>query len=387
MNVFMTSDTYLPDIGGAEVHVFELRKKMALLGVTTTLLVSQPRPDEEDKIWPVIRTFWRWYRIPQIFWLIFWHSRQSDIYHSHYSYKLAMVTGLVSRLRGKPFLITQHGMGLLDQPGATLIYRFAHRFYRWSSMKLATHILSTSEDLARFCLAFVSSDSITTIPNGIDTQRFHPERIEASTDSRLDGASPLLLTVRRLVPKNGIHFLISALPSIRRALPGARLVMIGDGRFREVIEKRAQQLGVSDICLFLGTVPNSLVPSIAIRADVVIFPSTAESTSIACAEMMSLGKKIVASRVGGLIELLGSNQGRGSLVSLVDWEHCNYDAPIEVPPERVEALAQAIILAYTDPKAEEKAREARRYALERLDWGVVAQKTIDVYQRMLKDTV
>jgi glycosyltransferase involved in cell wall biosynthesis len=383
MKVFMTSDTYLPDIGGAEVHVFELQKRLRAQGIDLTLFVSNPTQAEEDAANPVLRERWSLVRLPIVFWRMWTASRGADLYHAHYSYKLAMVLGVIAKLRRKPFLITQHGMGLLDQAGAKGIYQWLHRWYRWSSMKLSTFQISTSEDLADFCLPFIPRTRLTVIPNGLDTRAFDPTRVVPSPDVRFDGASPLLLTVRRLVPKNGIHYLVSALPFVKARYPNVQLAMIGDGRMRPDIEARAARLGVKEACLFLGTLPNRDVAPIAARADVVVFPSTAESTSIACAEMLALEKRVVASKVGGLIELLGRDEARGWLVSLVPWEACNYDAPEELPEDRYRALADRIIEALEDPEAPRKQAAARAYAVAELDWDMITRKTMAVYRQLV----
>ncbi|MBU2613211.1 glycosyltransferase [Patescibacteria group bacterium] len=385
-NVFMTCDTYLPDIGGAEIHVFELQKRLREMGHSVTLFVTNPKPSTEDERYPVIREQWSLSRTPRLLRRIWIASKDAEIYHSHYCHKLAMLTGVVARVRRKPFFITLHGLGILDHPGTPWIYDKAHRFYRWTSLHLATGIISTSEDLAMVCRRYLPDERIHVIPNGLDTSAFDPSRIVPSADPRFSDASPLILTVRRLVPKNGIHYAVSAMPHLLRRYPKAKLVMVGDGRMREAIQERARRLGVEHACVFLGSVPNREIAPIAMRADVVLFPSTAESTSIACAEMMSLGKRIVASRVGGLIELLGTDEERGWLMKLVPWESCDYDAPDELPEDRYRALADRVMDAYTSSEGTRKTDAARRYAMEELDWSVIVRKTLETYRSFLADS-
>lgn len=109
-----------------------------------------------------------------------------------------------------------------------------------------------------------------------------------------------------------------------------------------------------------------------------VFPSTAESTSIACAEAMAIGTPVVASRVGGLVELLGKNEERGRLVTLVDHEGSNYDAPLTLPEDRLRALAHTVleVLRTGEP---ERTRAAQEFAQGELDWNMITEKTLDVY--------
>ncbi|MBP6945052.1 glycosyltransferase family 4 protein [Patescibacteria group bacterium] len=380
MHIFMSGDTYLPLVGGAEVHVFELQKRLRALGHAVTLLVTDPRIAEEDKMFPVLRAAWSLKRVPQLFVTVWRASRTAEVFHVHNCYRLGVVVGFVARLRRKPCVVTLHGLGLLDIPDNSWFYTRVHHLYRTLSLLFATEIISTSEDLAEVCRRY-SSRPLVVIPNGLDTLAFHPTKVAETQEARFADAEPMILTVRRLVPKNGIHYLISALPFILKQFPHAKLVMIGDGRMRENLEARAKHLGVYDACLFLGALPNAQVPPLAKRADVVVFPSTAESTSIACAEMMAMGKKIVASRVGGLIELLGKNEERGWLMKLVPWESCDYAAPDELPLDRYEALAARVCEALRDQDPA-RCERAQHYACEQLDWHVVVAKTLAVYERL-----
>lgn len=377
----MSGDTYLPLVGGAEVHVFELQKRLRALGHEVTLFVTDPKSAVEDVQYPVLRDTWSLKRAPAMLKRIWQHSADVELFHVHNPYRLGVLVGLVARLRRKPCIMTLHGLGLLDIPDNPWFYTQVHKLYRTLSLWFATQVISTSEDLAQVCQRY-SSRPMTLIPNGLDTQAFAEDRVVAATDARFDDAHPMILTVRRLVPKNGIHYIISALPCILKRFPQAKLVMIGDGRMRESLEARAKSLGVFEACLFLGALPNVQVPQIAKRADVVVFPSTAESTSIACAEMMAMGKKVVASRVGGLIELLGKNEERGWLVKIVPWESCDYTAPDELPMDRYQALAERVCDALEE-RAHERCERARVYACEQLDWGIVVAKTVEVYKRSL----
>lgn len=380
MKIFMTSDSYLPLIGGAEIHVFELQKRLREQGHDIKLFVTETRKDQTDGRYPVTRDSWSLLKSPVLLFKIARLSKGSDVYHSHYSYKLAILTGIVARLRRKPFIVTLHGLGTLNQPKAPWFYDKLHRIYRQLSLRLATKIISTSQDLADVSRRYVKNLNIIIIENGLDTSIFDPEKVTPSNDQRLQNAHPLLLTVRRLVPKNGIHYAISAMPEILKTYPNAKLAMIGDGRMREYLEELAKKLGVENACIFLGRLSNSEVPPIAVLADIVLFPSTAESTSIACAEMMSLKKPIIASRVGGLIELLGKDQERGLLVSIVPWESCSYDAPLDLPVESYRKIAEAVDVVLRDGTTTQmKTLLARKFAVENLNWQVVVKRTLEAY--------
>jgi len=160
-------------------------------------------------------------------------------------------------------------------------------------------------------------------------------------------------------------------------------VIVGDGPLESFLKQRAQELGVAEYVLFEGFKSSPEVATYLRKASVVVFPSTAESASLACAEAMAMKKKIVASRVGGLIELLGSNEERGILVKLVDWEHSNYDAPLTLPSAATNRLAEAVLFALSGSEENDvRSEQAHTYAIEVLSWESIVDKTIEVYKNL-----
>jgi len=370
----MTADTYLPRIGGAEIHVANLRQKLIERGHQVKLLTTEPGNNEQE----IIRIPWKrnYFELLSRFWRL---SSDVDLIHSHYCYRLAFFVGIIAKLRRKPFIITLHGYGILNHPGTPWYFQLVHSLYRFWSLHFATLIISTSRDLARHAEKYISSKKIVLISNGVDFSKFSQIQDTARLRKKYKDAK-IILTVRRLTPKCGIQYLVEAMPHILRQEPSAYYIMIGDGVLREEIKKRIQILGIKDKVEMLGTVPNENVLEYLAFADVVVFPSTAESTSIACIEAMAMGKPIVASRVGGLIELLGENE-RGLLVKMFDWETCNYEAPLisEIPNERYEALAQGIITILKDRDLANKlGSRAKEYA-KHFDWEQITIATENVY--------
>ena len=155
---------------------------------------------------------------------------------------------------------------------------------------------------------------------------------------------------------------------------------------RKDIEQRIERLQLQEHIDMLGVVDNSLIPPYLKLADTVVFPSTAESSSIACAEAMAIGKPIVASDVGGLPELVGRDGKRGVLVKLVDWTDSNYDAPMTLPADRYKALASAIAKTI-DEGTKEQEHEIASYAKNTLSWNVIASKTLTVYARFIPNII
>lgn len=383
MKILMTSDTFLPHIGGAEIHVQNLVWSLQKRGNEVTLVVNEGASSDFDRTARVIRIPWSKKGLPLLVRTLWTQSKNAEIIHCHYSYRLAMVAGVIGRLRRIPVIAVLHGLGTLDIPGARFMYRIVHAWYRYLSLALSTHIISTSDDLAQVARKYISDKKISVILNGYDAEKFNTKVALPEDVRRRYEGKRVMLTVRRLVPKNGIHFLVEAIPYIIQKIPNLKYVMIGDGRMREDIEDRIVKLGIQDYIDMRGVVENDQIPLYLMRADVVVFPSTAESSSIACAEAMAMGKSIVASRVGGLIELLGKNEERGRLVRLVPWEGSDYDAPPFLDKEKYIALANAVSESILVPDVK-RMNAALQYAQQELSWDAIGAKIEEVYKKLIK---
>lgn len=376
MKILLTSDPYLPRLGGGEHHVYYLARELERAHHQIVILTTERGTHASDAALHVQRAPYRgWISFFSLFRHVWHASRDTDLIHSHCSYRLASIAATVALLRRKPFVVTQHGLGLLPQAGASFLPALIFRHWRWWSMTRAHVIISTSEDLSKDIRALGFGSKIIAIPNGYD-----PEQFRRLPPSHTD--VPVLLTVRRLVPKTGIQYLIAALPLLRSEFPTMRYEVVGDGRLRDILVSLAKELSVADMVTFFGGVPQEKLLPYYARASVVVFPSTAESTSLSCIEAMALGKVIVASRVGGLIELLGAEEERGYLVPLRESEHSSYDAPVRLHPNRIALLADAITHALRHvQEAEAKAKRASAYVRERFSWAYLAARTVrEVYE-------
>lgn len=382
MKILMTSETFLPAIGGAEIHIKNLLDQLKNEKHEVILITNQSGEFQDG----ILRLAWSKVNVLSIILSLWEKSKGCDVIHAHYSYRLAFLVGVIGLIRKIPVVVTLHGLGTLDPAQASLYTQLKHSFYRYFSLNLATKIISTSEDLAVVVYKYIPKEKVVIIMNGYDSTSFNTTSTQAQNlfVEKFENKK-IILTVRRLVPKNGIHYLIEAMPFVIKSNPNVHYIIVGDGPLREKIKERIEANKLESYVTLLGIKDNSEVPSYLSMADVVIFPSTAESSSIACAEAMGMAKMVVASRVGGLIELIGRNNERGILVSLVPWEGSNYDAPDTLSLDRYELLAESILSAL-EPSQENEQRKinAYNYATQELSWGAITKRTLEVYQAVYK---
>ncbi|HYO74412.1 MAG TPA: glycosyltransferase family 4 protein [Archangium sp.] len=141
-----------------------------------------------------------------------------------------------------------------------------------------------------------------TIFTGVDTRRFHPR-------ARPHPGGPVeLITVANLVENKGVHHLLGALGRLRS--PRVRLRVVGDGPAQQSLRALAVRLGLAHQTEFLGL--RNDVHELLGTSDICIQPALAEAFGLTVAEAMACGCAVVASRVGGIPELI--QHGRTGLL-------------------------------------------------------------------------
>ncbi len=200
---------------------------------------------------------------------------------------------------------------------------FAKRHYRHSveaqnlRTSLRTVILSeqTRSEVAAFGYA---ADHVVKIPGGVNRDRYFVDtddpgaRHQAREKSGLPTeAYPLLLSIRRLVPRMGLENLIAAFPAVRRRFPKAHLVIGGRGPLMEPLQAMAGTFGVADATTFAGFIPDELVADYYRGADLFVLPTLSlEGFGLVTVESLSCGTPVVATPVGATPEVLGDLEPR-----------------------------------------------------------------------------
>jgi glycosyltransferase involved in cell wall biosynthesis len=210
-----------------------------------------------------------------------------------------------------------------------------------------------AEQIRRYC-----GESPRVLWNGVDTGRFRPSPASERILRRfgLSGGEPVVVTTGRLVGLKGVRHGMLAVARLRRDGIPARHLIVGDGEERSRLEALARELGDGGAFLFAGEVRNADLPEVYSVARAGLFPTVGEEAfGIAVAEAMACGVPVVASRVGGIPEVV--LEGGGLLV----------------PPRDEGAIAGALHAILSDPaKGREMGESARVSVNERFSWEKVA---------------
>ncbi len=149
---------------------------------------------------------------------------------------------------------------------------------------------------------------VGVIHNGVDIDEFQPMPRSMEFRKRLGiGADDFtLVSIGRLVGLKGLRVVIEALQGI----PGAHFIIAGDGPEHERLVQQAQQLGVADRVHFAGRVAHDVLPVLLADADAFVQPSIGEeSFGISLVEAMACGLPVLASRLGGMLEIVDDRPG------------------------------------------------------------------------------
>jgi glycosyltransferase involved in cell wall biosynthesis len=146
------------------------------------------------------------------------------------------------------------------------------------------------------------AEKVVVIPNGVDTQRFHPRWPDPALRKEFGLAEqdPVAGMVAALRPEKNHALFFRAAAMVRRSLPAAKFLIVGDGPERKKLETFTQALGLNDAVRFLGTRRD--VPETLSLIDVVALTSHCEASPVSILEAMACEKPVVATRVGSVAE-------------------------------------------------------------------------------------
>jgi phosphatidylinositol alpha-1,6-mannosyltransferase len=267
---------------------------------------------------------------------------------------LGLLAGGLRRRAGITRAVAQthgHEAGWASLPGArTLLRRIARdvdvvtylgEYFR-VRLDRAVHGLTTLERLAP-C---------------VDSDLYHPGVDGSGIRARLGLADrPVVVCVSRLVPRKGQDALISALPAIRRRVPGAALLLVSGGPYRKKLEALARQTGVERDVVFTGTVPWEDLPAYFAAGDVYAMPCRTRNGGL---DVEGLGIVYLEASATGLPVVVGDSGGAPDAVR-------DGETGYLVRGRDVAQIADRVATLLADPELARRMGAAGRSWIER-DW-------------------
>ncbi len=345
-------------IGGPTIHVINLNNGLNSNRFVSSLACGKENPGERSMLDFAISRGIKPFAIPEmvseanlkirdliafikLFRLI--RKFKPHIVHTHTA-KAGFLGRLAAFFAGVPVIIhTYHGHILHGYYGSIKTW-ILRRMERMLSA-LTNCLIAVSEQVKRDLVNYgvASPEKIIVIPIGLNLEPFlnsAPLQGEFRRELGMSDDIRLIGIIGRLFPiKNHRLFLDSAAHVISED-PSTRFVIIGDGALRQELEQHANALGISDKVIFAGWRLD--LPCVYADLDVVVVSSNNEGTPVSVIEAMAASCPVVATRVGGIPELISDGQ-----------------TGYMVPPGDAKALASSILHLLKEPKlASEMAQRA-----------------------------
>jgi len=285
-------------------------------------------------------------------------NRRYDCLLVSWAYPDGAAASWLARRLGIPYVLKVHGSDLNVQAESGL-----RRLQIQAALRQASAVVSVSRALAEKAINLgAAADAVHVLYNGVDGALFQPGvRSEARARLDLPANLPLLLYVGNLKASKGCMDLLEAFPALVAAYPRARLVYVGTGPCDIQLRERARVLGCADRVELRGPVAHDALGDWFRAADLLCLPSHNEGVPNVVLEAMACGTPVVATRVGGIPEVVPEYAG------------------VLVPPHDRGALAAALI------EASRRTWEPRRITLHAS--GFRWDDNVDRLDRILQSAV
>ena len=278
---------------------------------------------------------------------------------------VAALVGVRGRVHG------EHGRDIYDLYGKNWKYNLLRKLIR----PLVGHYTAVSKDLQNWLTNTigVAHDRVSQIYNGVDNHRFRP----AQTPSAPFGPpgffrddSIIIGSVGRMVAVKDYPNLVQAFLRLLELAPAQRdrmrLLIVGDGKTRAACMELLKQRGADQLAWLPGE--RADIPELMAAMDIFVLPSLGEGISNTILEAMATGLPVVATKVGGNLELV--HEGATGFL---------------VPPADPDAMAQALLHYVLNPDHRHKHGQAARDIIDRkFSMDAMMQGYLSVYDRVLK---
>ena len=378
MKVLQLTQRFHPAIGGVETHVSNLASELTHRGVDVQVFTTDSARDTPFQRYTGdnIRLSFKVRRFHAVKAANFPHglgvvapsmlssllSEPCDLMHAHsYGYFVAYAGTFAHKIRGIPLVLTTHS----DAGRPRLQKRIFDSIVPALTLRHAQRVIAvTSSEASHLRTLGVEGQRINVIPNGINIEDFEEKR---KRTRRVDPAS--ILWVGRIYPEQkGLETLIRAISLIS---PSNRpyLNIVGEdwGGSADIL-KLAHRLNVQDRVRLLGRLNGDELRQAYTSAELFVLPSVFEPFGIVLLEAMASGLPVIASRVGGIPEVV--EEGKTALL---------------VPPSNPEELRTAIETLWSNDRLRRAMGHAGRERAGLFSWSLIIPRIMKVYEEAIAE--
>ena len=371
MNICLFTPSFLPDVGGMEIVLDKLARQFINDGHKVVVIAQRSRRNKEilQLTYEVVyyprprSAVWLLQNVKHV--LLRQHSKHHfDIVHAHLAYPTGYVACKLKEKLGVPIVITSHKGDVI--PESRYRQRFITRKRMCWALEKADAATGVSRELQRIIdeLACGRAHSFY-IPNGVDMPEDTPGQMPQCCASI--AGREFMLTLGRLHHYKGLDVLLDAIKRLcREGGEVPKLVIAGDGKEMQNLQRQAQELGISDKVIFAEAVFGEQKHWLLRNCKFFLQPSRAEGMPLTVLEAMAYGKAVIGTNIEGIAQLITNNENG-----------------ILVEPEDGVSLSQAIADLCTNRNIGRMEAGAKQTALQ-MTWPIIAAKYLALYQQLLK---
>jgi glycosyltransferase involved in cell wall biosynthesis len=378
----IVTHTFLPHVGGIERVVYEQSKRLLKRNfepMVITNRIDTPKRYVVDGInvecYESLNTGFRLgipYSIPTPTSLgtFLKAVKSSEMVHAHgHPYLTSLLAAKLAKRYSKPFVLTQHNTFIKYDSIFDSVERLNDLTVGKETLKEADKIITVSNATKDYVLSLgAKPEKIKVLHNGVDLVHFRPlagKREEIRRKLGIPQNSIVVLTVRRLVYKNGIDTLIEGANIAVKKNPKITFLVVGKGPDLNSVQMRIRQLGIESNFRLTGFVKDEDLPFYYNAADFFVLPSkSGEGLPLVALEAMACGLPVIATDVGGIKEILMEDYGK------------------LVPPNQPELLATAV-LEFSNVDWSSRRLELRLVMEEKFSWDKNVETLVGIYEELI----
>lgn len=311
MKIGLFTDTYYPQINGVATSVLMLKKNLEMRGHQVYVFTTtDPKADSEENV----------YRVPSIPFIsarrvgMFYNPHLSkiikkiglDVIHTHTEFSLGIFGRAMAKELNIPFLHTYHTiyedythyigkLGIFDPIAKMAVRKISINF-----CNSADKVIVPTNKVKKLLLSYNVKQDISIIPTGIELNKFSKENFNSHEVQNLRGnlgigeKEKVLLYIGRLAKEKNIEEILIEMKYYLKDKEDVKLLLIGDGPEREILEEKAKELEIDKKTVFAGERAWSDIGIYYQLGDVFVSASQSETQGLTYIEALASGVPVVA---------------------------------------------------------------------------------------------
>jgi len=379
LKICFVTPNYLPAVGGTEVAIHEIGKRLVEKGYDITLItrvfgvsdVSEHTDGIEiyrfagksGKIGFIITQLKILKKIKELD-----KTKNFDILHQFHVFALGGASVFAQKILKKPLVTSLMG-GDTYNPFKNPIAKIFNPYMSWI-MNNSDVVTSPCNELIHHAKNQGLKKDAVVIPHGVDLDDFNPNKYSKDIIHKNFGIlndETMVLSLQRLHKLKSVEYLINAIPGVTKKSPNVKFIIVGEGPQKKELEELVKKGDIEDNVIFTGFVPHGEKLLLLLSScDIFAFHSNYESFGIVLVEAMASGKPVISTDVGAIPEIV--DDGKTGII---------------VPPRDPKALANAILKLVRDKDLRIKMGiEGRKKAEREYNWDRIVEMYEGIYESL-----